>query len=105
MYAGTNCGSVLSAVSTVLEPVRAKNSWLTETIGLADSKSRCAIRVPVTRISSSSSCANAGEFDSAMITRHATGAGRPVAHPSTMDASRGATLLPSRWFGCPLCVT
>ena len=37
--------------------------------------------VPVTRISSSSSCANAGACDSAMITRHATGAGRPVAHP------------------------
>ena len=35
--AGTNCGSVLSAVSTVFEPVRSKSSRVTETIGLAES--------------------------------------------------------------------
>ena len=77
VYAGTNCGSVLSVVSTVIEPVRSKSSCVTETIGLADSKSRRAIRVPVTMISSSSSSrANAGACDSA---RH-TSAAKPVAY-------------------------
>jgi hypothetical protein len=37
VIAGTNCGSVLSAVSTVFEPVRSKSSRVTETIGLAES--------------------------------------------------------------------
>lgn len=34
--AGTNCGSVLSAVSTVREPLRWKSSSVTDTIGLAE---------------------------------------------------------------------
>ena len=51
---GTNCGSVLMAVSTVLEPVRSKSSCVTETIGLAESKSGRAMREPVTKTCSSS---------------------------------------------------
>ena len=54
VYPGTNCGSVLSAVSTVLEPVRSKSSRVTETIGLAESKSGRAMREPVTKTCSSS---------------------------------------------------
>ena len=46
--AGTNCGSVLSVDSTVFEPLRSKSSSVTETIGLAESKSGRAMREPVT---------------------------------------------------------
>ena len=45
--AGTNCGSVLSVASTVREPLRSKSSSVTETIGLAESKSGGAMREPV----------------------------------------------------------
>ena len=46
--AGTNCGSVLSVDSTVREPLRSKSSSVTETMGLAESKSGRAMRDPVT---------------------------------------------------------
>ena len=70
MYAGTNCGSVLSAVSTVLEPVRWKSSSVTETIGLAESKSGRAIREPVTiTCSSSASWADVPPVKQAAVTR------------------------------------
>ena len=46
VYAGTNCGSVLSVVSTVIDPVRSKSSCVTETIGLADSKSAAQSAYP-----------------------------------------------------------
>ena len=53
--AGTNCGSVLSVDSTVFDPLRSKSSSVTETIGLAESKSGRAMREPVTNTCSSSS--------------------------------------------------
>jgi len=53
--AGTNCGSVLMAVSTVPDPTRSNSSCVTETIGLAESKSGRAMREPVTTTCSSSS--------------------------------------------------
>jgi len=50
----------LSADSTVFDPLRWKSSFVTETIGLAESKSGRAMREPVTMTCSRSpSCADA----------------------------------------------
>jgi hypothetical protein len=53
VYEGTNWGQRLSVDSTVADPVWAKASDGTVTIGLADTKSERDRRVPVTTISSS----------------------------------------------------